>query len=359
MAGAAGGGGTKATPFQTTNRQDGASGITLHSITAMPQYENKSFEELRFEDYSQGNKGSGGATQPSTTGGFGTFGSPAPAPSGLFGSAAPAPFGAPAPTPGGFGGFGGTPAPAAFGSPAPTPGAFGAPASGAFGSTNSAFGANPQSTPGLFGAPAPTPSSAFGAPAPTTPSLFGSTTPAPFGASAPTPSTGAFGAPAPGAPSLFGAPSPGAFGAPAPTAGSLFGAPPSAPSNFGGGKFDHEWPLVLPLLFSTRFSQPLHFIDKQPHLLPGGSDLVLPPHLRVLEVLEVTRRRRPLGLQPQEVLGGLDRRQARLLAPLHLRLVFSDSRPLHQVEAFSDSHQLLLPHSVGLALHRLPLLLLR
>ena len=35
----------------------------------MPQYEQKSFEELRFEDYSAGNKGSGSEkTAPAETG---------------------------------------------------------------------------------------------------------------------------------------------------------------------------------------------------------------------------------------------------------------------------------------------------
>ena len=72
-------GGTKMIPFQATGRADGQSQITLHSITAMPQYEQKSFEELRLEDYSQGNRGTGTGT-PTAAGGFGGFGSPAPAP---------------------------------------------------------------------------------------------------------------------------------------------------------------------------------------------------------------------------------------------------------------------------------------
>ena len=69
-------GGTKVAPFQPTGRQDGTTSITLHSITAMQAYEQKSFEELRFEDYSQGNRGTGGA--PPAAGGFGGF-TPAPA----------------------------------------------------------------------------------------------------------------------------------------------------------------------------------------------------------------------------------------------------------------------------------------
>ena len=228
--------GTRAAPFQVTTKKDNNTTINLYSITAMPQYENKSFEELRFEDYAQGNKGS--ASTPTTSnapGGFsfagqapagGLFGAqPAPAP---FGAPAPAPFGAPAPT-----AFGAPPAPSAFGAPAPTGGLFGAKAPAPFGT---------PAPGGLFGAPAPAP---FGAPAPTG-GLFGSAAPAPFGAPAPAP----FGAPAPapfGAPApstgLFGA-APAPFGAPAPAGGGLFGNP--APAPFGappsGGLFGQPAP---------------------------------------------------------------------------------------------------------------------
>ena len=37
---------------------DESSNITVQSITAMGQFENKSFEELRMEDYRIGNRGS-------------------------------------------------------------------------------------------------------------------------------------------------------------------------------------------------------------------------------------------------------------------------------------------------------------
>ena len=281
---AAGGGGTKAFPYQMTSRQDGTSSINLHSITAMSQYESKSFEELRFDDYSQGNRG---AQTPTSGGGFGGFGAPAPAPSsGLFGASAPAPaFGAPAPAPGGFGSsfgspspapaFGGStfgaPAPAPFGAPAPAPFGAPAPAPGAFG-----FGAKSPAPGGLFGAPSPAPAGGlFGSPAPA-PSggLFGSTpAPAPaFGAPAPAP--GLFGAPAPSgglfgstpapAPAFggsafgstpgFGSPAPAPFGAPAP-AGGLFGAPAPAPA-FGapasGSLFGAPAPAPGPGLFGAK-----------------------------------------------------------------------------------------------------------
>ena len=133
-------------------------------------------------------------------------------------SAAPAPA-APAPAAaGGFGGFG-SPAPAAPGAPAKSP----APAFGGFGAPAPApaFGAPAPAAPapapgGLFGAPAAAPAPAAGG--------FGFGTPTP----APAP---AFGAPAPAAAGFgFGAatPAPAAFGAPAAPA-PAFGAPPAAP----------------------------------------------------------------------------------------------------------------------------------
>lgn len=66
-------------PYQTTSKADGTNQIILQSITAMPQYEQKSFEELRLEDYLAGNKGSKGQAAPTATGfgatpSFGGFG---------------------------------------------------------------------------------------------------------------------------------------------------------------------------------------------------------------------------------------------------------------------------------------------
>lgn len=136
--------GSTVAPYQTTNKQDGNNSICLHSITAMPQYEQKSFEEIRLEDYLAGNKGTKGQAAPAATG-FGGFGA-APAPTAAFGQPAPAPaFGAPVPAAGGL--FGSAPAPAPtgglFGAPSPAP-AFGQPAPAP------AFGATPASG-GLFG----------------------------------------------------------------------------------------------------------------------------------------------------------------------------------------------------------------
>lgn len=44
-------GGTKVVQYQRTTKIDGPDSITFHAITAMKGYEQKSFEELRLEDY--------------------------------------------------------------------------------------------------------------------------------------------------------------------------------------------------------------------------------------------------------------------------------------------------------------------
>ncbi|KAG7306763.1 hypothetical protein JYU34_008196 [Plutella xylostella] len=225
--------------------------IKHHCITCMKEYESKSLEELRLEDYLAGNKGApaaagvfgaakplfGGSTafgQPATTaaqptsvfggGGFGqttmgqnstfAFGAstqPTNSSTNLFGANKPA-FGATA-TPGTTGLFG------AATTQAP-----------AFGATNTStsfgFGANTQNqSTGLFGAkPATT---GFGAPAA---SGFGSFSSGGLFANKPATATAQ---PAP----AFGAAAP-AFGAPTSTAGSLFGnsafGKPAQPS-FGFG----------------------------------------------------------------------------------------------------------------------------
>lgn len=66
--------GSTVAPYSATPKQDGNNSITLHSITSMPQYEAKSFEELRLEDYLNNNKGTKGQNPPAT--GFGGFGAP-------------------------------------------------------------------------------------------------------------------------------------------------------------------------------------------------------------------------------------------------------------------------------------------
>jgi nuclear pore complex protein Nup98-Nup96 len=237
-------GGTRNQRYQLTVKPDGNSSIQLHSITAMQQYESASNEELRFQDFEQGIKGDGSASNMGAPpGNFGTsapgaFGSPAP---GTFGAPTPSVFGAPAP-----GSSFGTSAPGAFGSPAPgtfgstTPGTFGAPAPASFGAPTAGLFGAPAPAGGLFQSPAPGGFSGFGTaptPAPTfsAPSPgggfgnlggFGGPAPAPVGFGVPAPAPGMFGAPAQGG---FGAPTSIGFGTPS---GGLFGSAPT-PAPFG------------------------------------------------------------------------------------------------------------------------------
>ena len=214
----------------------------IQAITAMPAYQHKSVEELRYEDYARGNKG--GSTTGGMGGGLGTgfggLGGGAAAGGGMFGGGLNTPastgFGAAATTaPSGFGA-------SAFGGNTGTTGAFGAPATGAFGAPAAAGGFGAPATTGAFGAPA---AGAFGAPATT--GAFGAPAAGGFGAPAAggfgsTTGTGAFGAPATGA---FGAPAAGGFGSTSTTTGTggfggaaapAFGAPATT-SGFGGGAF--------------------------------------------------------------------------------------------------------------------------
>jgi len=342
---AAGGNGSKAAPFTVTSSSDGnnatSSQISFQSITAMPQYEGKSFEEIRFEDYKMGNKGDSTGNNTGAAASFGNFGAPSSvsAPSPAFGGfgkpPAPATFGAPAPA-----AFG-TAAPAAFGSPAPAP--FGAPpASGGFGSPAPPFGgfAPKPATGGIFGTPTPSSGGVFGSATAPSPGLFGANpVPAPvFGARTAAPTPGLFGAPAPAPPSggmfgsqpTFGSPQGGIFGAPAPAPGGifgntaapspgLFGANPATAPGFGppatapptglfgapapappGGLFGSQPPFgstaapaAQPLAFASPMGNPANII-------PPAADAALQQQLaavenqkRELEKLEVWRGKSP------------------------------------------------------------------
>lgn len=216
----------------------------------MKEYENKSLEELRFEDYSANRKGPSAGSMLGNAGGSGLFGAtiqqgtsglfsaPQNQTSGLFGQQSKPMFGAA--TTSAFGMSTASPfstSTSAFGATSTTgsSGMFGAKPMG-FGTsttTTGAFGGFGQTTNaggGLFGQPKP-----FGtATSQSSGSLFSTTTSA-FGA------TPAFGAPA--APTGFGQAPPnqqiGLFGQPAakPTGfGTAFGAPTSsAAPSFGFG----------------------------------------------------------------------------------------------------------------------------
>ncbi|KAK9831684.1 hypothetical protein WJX74_006108 [Apatococcus lobatus] len=281
--------GTRAIPFAKTKETEqagvaGNSKVTqpgeFMSITAMPAYQGKCFEELRMEDYQDGCKGAGtGAPVGFGQAGSSPFGTPA---------AGPSPFGTPASQPafgmggssGGFGssspafgqtqssfgnlgfgqqstpafgmsqpafgssGFGASSAASPFGTPAPAFGQGGAFGGTSFGSTP-AFGAS--SAAAAFGTSTP----AFGGGGAFGGGFGASSTPAPFGQSS-TPAFGGgglFGSQPQSSPSLFGstpsfAPS-GGFGfgqtpaqsTPSPFGPQTTGSSPfgSSPSPFGGG----------------------------------------------------------------------------------------------------------------------------
>ena len=295
--------GTGHTKFRPTNSTDTMmkSGQqqninTQHQcITCMKEYETKSLEELRCEDYIANRKGGGAAGGGGMSGGlFGQSSTPAQPSGGLFGGTTtssgglfgqqqqnkPPMFGtsgfggsattAAAATPS-FGGFGATSQagggglfgankPTGFGAPvasvAPAFGAsaggfgtntntstggglFGSTAAPAFGATTGGFGTNTSQSGGLFGSNTSQPT-AFGTTNTTT--GFGG-----FGAqqqpnqniglfganNQQKPAFGGFGTPASSAPSAFG--TAGGFGASTSQAGGLFGANNQAkPGGFGG-----------------------------------------------------------------------------------------------------------------------------
>lgn len=213
-------------------------------ITVMKEYESKSLEELRLEDYAENRKG----PQPGAAAG-GLFAAPAPASTGgLFGTAAANKplFGATTTTSGGlFGTQTSAAAPTLFGSTAgATPaagGIFGAkPATSSFAlptstaaSTFAFGGPQPAATGGLFGTQPQAGKSLFGQPTTTTSTgLFGATaTPAfgtSFGAKPAAQATGLFAQPAAStATSAFN------FNTTQSTGTGLFGSKPATTAPFG------------------------------------------------------------------------------------------------------------------------------
>ena len=269
--------GTGNPPFQATVHKEtppdgkGAKHFNIQVITAQKQYENKSLEELRFEDYKKNNRngqnialqqstGLSFGGQQSSVGGFAGLNSGAGVNAVAFGSpstafgAKPATVGFGVNSSGGFGGFGSTstaqPATNGFGGVGQQQASpFGQPQQQA----TSAFGAAPVagssafSMPGSTGAFGSTTAGGFGGFGNTNTSqlatnAFGSTTTSAFGA----PSTGAFGAPSTGAFGSLGQPqqTTNAFGAPV-TGASAFSMPGTsttssafgAPSTGGFGSF--------------------------------------------------------------------------------------------------------------------------
>ncbi|KAL8159770.1 hypothetical protein V2J09_001307, partial [Rumex salicifolius] len=244
-------GGSRVAPYTPTPEADvaGQTPGKLESISAMPVYKDKSHEELRWEDYQQGDKGGPNpAGQSTSTIGFG---SPSAAPnpfasSSTFNQTSPNPFSTPStsspfgakPSPfgsTGFGtttsgfnssGFGTTNTSNPFGTPsAATSSPFPAPSSTPFGSNTSLFGTTGSSafgsSPSLFGsasAQGTTPSFASGL------NFLNSSSAQPFQSTTPSigQTGGAFGQT--GLP--FGQTSTASFGQ-----SSLF----NTPSSFGGG----------------------------------------------------------------------------------------------------------------------------
>ncbi|GAX81271.1 hypothetical protein CEUSTIGMA_g8703.t1 [Chlamydomonas eustigma] len=282
--------GTRGVAYQkTSERETSAQGASTVSnfitITAMPAYQGKSQEELRWEDYQQGVK-SASSGSPQQTASTGLFGSPAAsAPAGFGAAASPPLFGAAAPAFGATSTFGantfGSPASApAFGATSFTSGAFGAPSTaGAFGATTNLFGntapaSQPASifnaapsfsssaatfgTSNAFGAAPAAASNPFNFNSSASSSIFGSS-PSLFGNTGAAATTNAFGTTSfTSAPAFGSAASTGLFGS-APAFGASFAAKPGAFSfnsspatNTGfGGSLSFVPTSSSPGLFST------------------------------------------------------------------------------------------------------------
>lgn len=240
--------GTGGTPFQAFQEKDGATSQTSHyqSLTFQQPYQNKSFEELRVEDYLQGRRygtsnGQAGSFGTSTGFGGSLFGgnnnTTQASGSSLFGGANTTT----ANTSTGFGGFGSNnntaqPATTGFGATNTGGGLFGTqqnkPAGGLFGSTPAAttggFGStNTNTGGGLFGTNNTSTNSGFGAnnTANTGGGLFGSQT----NNTAAKPAFGGFGQT--GTTTGFGA------NTNTNTGGGLFGTSTNTNTSTGGGLF--------------------------------------------------------------------------------------------------------------------------
>ena len=91
-------GGTGNPPYRPTQERESVSGkeqaFNYLSISQMPEFQNKSFEELRAADYARGNKGTGGGVFGGCGGGGGggVFGGGGGGGGGVFGGPAPAAF---------------------------------------------------------------------------------------------------------------------------------------------------------------------------------------------------------------------------------------------------------------------------